>query len=237
MTSDAQRARRRHALRGEDRDPRHRLGAQARAGHELRRPRDRHGGGVGARGAARDARRDRRRRVGRRDRLGLRAHGHPGACCSRRSTACSRPRTPTSPRSPAARSPSRTSRSTPARSCRTSGRRDSSVRFAYGDQHGEADWLVIAAGRGPDVEGLGLDEAGRRARRPRADRGRRPPAHVGARRLRDRRHRPRPGARPQVLRRGHHRRRGRRGHGDPRARVRRHPARHVLRARTSPPSG
>jgi len=26
--------------------------------------------------------------------------------------------------------------------------------------HGEADWLVIAAGRGPDVEGLGLDEAG-----------------------------------------------------------------------------
>ena len=40
------------------------------------------------------------------------------------------------------------------------GTTDSSVRFAYGDQHGEADWLVIAAGRGPDVEGLGIDEAG-----------------------------------------------------------------------------
>ena len=33
-------------------------------------------------------------------------------------------------------------------------------RFPYGDQHGEADWLVIAAGRGPDIEALGLEEAG-----------------------------------------------------------------------------
>jgi dihydrolipoamide dehydrogenase len=37
---------------------------------------------------------------------------------------------------------------------------DSSVRFSYGDEQGEADWLVIAAGRGPDVEGLGLEDAG-----------------------------------------------------------------------------
>jgi dihydrolipoamide dehydrogenase len=37
---------------------------------------------------------------------------------------------------------------------------DSSVSFTYGEQPGEADWLVIAAGRGPDVEGLGLDDAG-----------------------------------------------------------------------------
>jgi dihydrolipoamide dehydrogenase len=37
---------------------------------------------------------------------------------------------------------------------------DSSVRFTYGEQAGNADWLVIAAGRGPDVEGLGLDKAG-----------------------------------------------------------------------------
>jgi dihydrolipoamide dehydrogenase len=36
----------------------------------------------------------------------------------------------------------------------------SSVKFTYGEQAGEAEWLVIAAGRGPDVEGLGLDEAG-----------------------------------------------------------------------------
>jgi dihydrolipoamide dehydrogenase len=37
---------------------------------------------------------------------------------------------------------------------------DASVRFTYGEEHAEADWLVIAAGRGPDVEGLGLDAAG-----------------------------------------------------------------------------
>jgi dihydrolipoamide dehydrogenase len=37
---------------------------------------------------------------------------------------------------------------------------DGSVTFSYGDQRGEADWLVIAAGRGPDVEQLGLDGAG-----------------------------------------------------------------------------
>ena len=35
-----------------------------------------------------------------------------------------------------------------------------SVTFSYGEAQGEAEWLVIAAGRGPDVEGLGLDEAG-----------------------------------------------------------------------------
>jgi dihydrolipoamide dehydrogenase len=37
---------------------------------------------------------------------------------------------------------------------------DSSVSFSYGGEKGEVDWLVIAAGRGPDVEGLGLDDAG-----------------------------------------------------------------------------
>ena len=37
---------------------------------------------------------------------------------------------------------------------------ESSVSFRYGDASGEADWLVIAAGRAPDAEGLGLDEAG-----------------------------------------------------------------------------
>ncbi|HEY8583537.1 MAG TPA: FAD-dependent oxidoreductase, partial [Capillimicrobium sp.] len=35
-----------------------------------------------------------------------------------------------------------------------------SVKFSYGDQQGEVDWLIIAAGRGPDVEALGLAEAG-----------------------------------------------------------------------------
>jgi dihydrolipoamide dehydrogenase len=37
---------------------------------------------------------------------------------------------------------------------------DSSVKFTYGGESGEADWFVIAAGRGPDIEGLGLEEAG-----------------------------------------------------------------------------
>ena len=37
---------------------------------------------------------------------------------------------------------------------------DSGVALSYGEQSGEVDYLVIAAGRGPDVEGLGLGEAG-----------------------------------------------------------------------------
>jgi dihydrolipoamide dehydrogenase len=36
---------------------------------------------------------------------------------------------------------------------------DISCKFTHGDNQGEVDWLVIAAGRGPDVEGLGLDAA------------------------------------------------------------------------------
>jgi dihydrolipoamide dehydrogenase len=37
---------------------------------------------------------------------------------------------------------------------------EKSVSFSYGEQSGEADYVVIAAGRGPDIEGLGLDTAG-----------------------------------------------------------------------------
>jgi dihydrolipoamide dehydrogenase len=37
---------------------------------------------------------------------------------------------------------------------------DASVTFKFGETSGEADWLVIAAGRGPDVEALGLAGAG-----------------------------------------------------------------------------
>src|SRR5947209_9026377 len=33
------------------------------------------------------------------------------------------------------------------------------VKFNHGDQQAEVEWLVIAAGRGPDVEGLGLEKA------------------------------------------------------------------------------
>ncbi len=71
---------------------------------------------------------------------------------------------------------------------------------------------------------------GREARRHGPDRGRRRAAHLGQGRLRDRRPRARAGARAQGVRRGHHRRRGRRRPGDAPDRVHRHPARDVLHA-------
>jgi dihydrolipoamide dehydrogenase len=37
---------------------------------------------------------------------------------------------------------------------------DDGVKVSFNDEAGEFDYLVIAAGRAPDVEGLGLDEAG-----------------------------------------------------------------------------
>jgi dihydrolipoyl dehydrogenase len=37
---------------------------------------------------------------------------------------------------------------------------DDHCSFSFGGEDDRADWLVIAAGRGPDVEGLGLEEAG-----------------------------------------------------------------------------
>jgi dihydrolipoamide dehydrogenase len=37
---------------------------------------------------------------------------------------------------------------------------DSSVKFTYGDSSAEVDYLCVAGGRAPDVEGLGLEEAG-----------------------------------------------------------------------------
>jgi dihydrolipoamide dehydrogenase len=37
---------------------------------------------------------------------------------------------------------------------------DGSVSFSFGDESAEVDYLVLAAGRGPDVDALGLDAAG-----------------------------------------------------------------------------
>jgi dihydrolipoamide dehydrogenase len=37
---------------------------------------------------------------------------------------------------------------------------DAAVAFMVGDERIEVDWLVVAAGRAPDVSGLGLDAAG-----------------------------------------------------------------------------
>ncbi len=47
--------------------------------------------------------------------------------------------------------------STPIESVRAS---DSGVSFAYGSESAEVDYLVIATGRGPDIQALGLDAAG-----------------------------------------------------------------------------
>jgi dihydrolipoamide dehydrogenase len=37
---------------------------------------------------------------------------------------------------------------------------EESVTFTFGDEQGETQYLVVAAGRGPGIEGLGLEEAG-----------------------------------------------------------------------------
>jgi dihydrolipoamide dehydrogenase len=37
---------------------------------------------------------------------------------------------------------------------------DDKVSFSFGDQTADVDWFIIAAGRGPDIEGLGLEDAG-----------------------------------------------------------------------------
>jgi dihydrolipoamide dehydrogenase len=37
---------------------------------------------------------------------------------------------------------------------------DKGVHFTHGEESREVEWLVIAAGRGPDIEALGLDQAG-----------------------------------------------------------------------------
>jgi dihydrolipoamide dehydrogenase len=37
---------------------------------------------------------------------------------------------------------------------------EDSVTFTYGDESAEVEYFVICAGRGPDIEGLGLEEAG-----------------------------------------------------------------------------
>ena len=90
----------------------------------------------------------------------------------------------------------------------------SGVKVTVAGEEIKADYLVIAGGRTPDVEGLGLDAAGVEARRGRPHRDRRVPADLGEGRLRDRGPGARARARPQGLRGGGGRRRarGRRRH-------------------------
>jgi dihydrolipoamide dehydrogenase len=43
---------------------------------------------------------------------------------------------------------------------------DTGVSFRFGEEQGEAEWLVIAAGRAPDIQALGLDNAGVKLEEP-----------------------------------------------------------------------
>ena len=96
----------------------------------------------------------------------------------------------------------------------------------------DADVVLVATGRRPYVEGLGLDAARRRAHRARPDRDRRPLAHQRPRHLRHRRRQRRPDARPQGRGRGHGRGRDPRRPARPRE-LRRDPRRdlHLPRGR------
>ena len=103
-----------------------------------------------------------------------------------------------------------------------------SVKFTYGDESAEVDYLVIAGGRGADVEALGLDEAGLEARRRRQDRRRRVPEDLGRRHLRDRRHHPRARRSPTRPRR--------RASSRPRRSPGRRPTRSTATRSPAPPS-
>ena len=94
-----------------------------------------------------------------RNRHRVRAPRRGRSSSSRHSTACCRSRMRTSRRSPHAASRSRasTSRTTKTLVTDVATSNKTDVTFKYGDADGAADWLVIAAGRGPDVDGLGLD--------------------------------------------------------------------------------
>ena len=117
-------------------------------------------GDVAAERAAEEAVRDRRaaRPAPRSPRRS--AGSAPRSRCSRRSTRSCRSRTPRSPRPSRARSRSRTCASRPARRSRAPTASDPGVKVTFNDESDEFDYLVIAAGRAPDVEGLGLEEAG-----------------------------------------------------------------------------
>ena len=114
---------------------------------------------------------------------------------------------------------------------------ESSVKFTYGDETAEVDYLCIAGGRAPDVEGLGPRGGQGRAGRGRQGQGRRVPAHLEPEGLRDRRPRQRQGARPQGLRGGRRRRRARGRRPRPTRSTRTSSAARPSATRRSPASG
>ena len=216
-------------IEAKTRHPRHRLGAQAAARHRVRRPHHRHRGGVGARDAAGDDGRGRRRRVGRRDRLRLRPPRDEGDAVRG-----ARPRGPRRGRRDleGRRARARQAEHDDLHGHQGRGRQDRRRQGVVLLRRRVRRGRLVRDRRRPRARRRGARPRGgrRQARRARDDRRRRRAADVGQGRLRDRRPRARPGARPQGLRRGHHRRRGRRRDGDAPDRVHRHPARHVLHA-------
>ena len=87
-------------------------------------------------------------------------------------------------------------------------RTDTGVRVTIaGGETVEAELLLVAVGRGPTTANLGYEEQGVK-HGPRLRTDRRAAAHQPAERLRGRRHRARPAARPPRLPAGHLRRRG-----------------------------
>ena len=217
--------------RGQDGRARHRLGARPIPGVEF-------GGRVigteGAwadEGAAGEDRRRRRRRLGRRDRLGLRPAGHRGRCCFE---ALER----VLPTEDADISKAGRAR------LQEAGHRGPHGHFGRGRRGGregrEVHLRRATAARsttsssppaaGPTSRGSGLDEAGVALDEQglvEVD-GALRTSSEGVYAIGDLV--ARPGARPQGLRRGHHRRRGRRRAADPPDRVHRHPARDLLHA-------
>ena len=108
---------------------------------------------------------------------------------------------------------------------------DDGVRVTVeGGETIEAEVLLVAVGRGPSTGGLGYEEQGV-DHGPRLRPHRRAAAHEPARRLRRRRHRPRPPARAPRLPAGHLRGRGHRRARPHPDRRDRHPPGHLLRPR------
>ena len=150
---------------------------QARPRHVVRRPRDRHRGGLGAARAAEDARRARRRRVRLGDRLRLRPARHRGpALRGARPRAPDRGRRHLQGRRPR---PGQAEHQDPhrhARQGRRVPRRQGHVLLRRRDRRGRVPGhrrRPRAGRRGARPRG-----GGRQAHRPRPDRGRRQPAHL-----------------------------------------------------------
>ena len=193
---------------------------------------DRHLGRLVAAGAAEDARRRRRRRLGLRDRLRLRPLRHRGDP--------DRDARPDPPRRGQGHGPGRRARlqeaghrrSPPATPVENVEAGKSAVKVTYGDESAEVDYLCIAGGRGPDIEGARARRGRGQARGERQDQGRRVPADLEPEGLRDRRPGHAHGARPQGLRGGRRRGRARRRRRDPPGRPEPGRRRHLL-----PPAG